>query len=197
MILGLTGAIGSGKSAVLAVFASRNWRTVDADKLCHAVYDNASDEFVLKLNGLIGASCVDGTGKIDRSVIAGAVFENRSLLEKLEILITPEFENLFTGFISDCRTHNINAVCEVPLLFERGYQKYFDAVVGIWTPDDLRRKRLMSLRNMNPDDIFRREQNQFSAEKKIELSDYCIINDGTVDDIGRQIDLLLYNIEKI
>ena len=196
MILGLTGAIGSGKSAVLAVFASRNWLTVDADKLCHAVYDNAADEFTAKLNDLLGESCVDDSGKIDRSIIARAVFKNKSLLEKLESLVIPEFEKQFTGFISDCRIRHINAVCEIPLLFERGYQKYFDAVVGIWTPDNLRRDRLKNLRNMNFDDIMQRELNQWSAEKKVELSDYCIVNDGRIDDIGRQVDLLLHTIMK-
>ena len=194
MILGLTGAIGSGKSAVLAEFSKRNWKTVDADKLCHAVYENAAEDFVSKLKEFFGDACVDVNGYIDRSVIAKAVFCDKDLLKKLEALVIPEFEKNFFQFVSDCKKDNINAVCEIPLLFESGYQKYFDAVIGIWTPEKLRHDRLKIFRNMSDDDIKSREQNQLSAEKKIELADYCIVNDGTVDDIGRQIDLLLKDI---
>ena len=196
MILGLTGAIGSGKSAVLAEFSKRNWKCIDADKLCHAVYEKAPDAFVTELRDLFGDACVDESNKIDRRVIAKAVFSNRELLERLEKLIIPEFEKEFTEFISDCRKGNVNAVCEVPLLFESGYRKYFDVVVGIWTPDELRHARLQNLRNMSPEDIAARERNQFSPEKKIEMADYCIVNDGTIDDISRQIDLLLQDICK-
>ena len=196
MILGLTGAIGSGKSAVLAEFSKRNWKCIDADKLCHTVYEKAPNDFVSELRKLFGDSCIDASNKIDRSVIAKAVFSNRELLEKLEKLVIPEFEKEFAGFISNCRNENVNAVCEVPLLFESGYQKYFDAVVGIWTPDELRHRRLYSLRNMSHDDIAARERNQFSPEKKIEMADYCIVNDGTIEDISRQIDLLLQEICK-
>lgn len=196
MILGLTGAIGSGKSAVLAEFSKRNWLTVDADKLCHAVYEKAPVGFVAKLRELFGDACVDNANRIDRKVIAGVVFSDKSMLEKLETLIIPEFENEFFKFISDCRKQSVDAVCEVPLLFENGYQRYFDAVVGIWTPDSLRRERLQQMRNMSAEEIVRREHNQFSSERKIELSDYCIVNDGTVEDIGRQLELLLKEIRR-
>lgn len=194
MILGLTGAIGSGKSAVLAEFSKRNWKCVDADKLCHAVYEKASNSLVTELRKLFGDSCVDASNKIDRRVIAKAVFSDRELLEKLERLIIPEFKKEFAEFIADCRSENVNAICEVPLLFESGYQKDFDAVVGIWTPDELRHERLHKLRNMSHEDIVSRERNQFSPEKKIEMADYCIVNDGTIEDISRQIDLLLQEI---
>ena len=88
----------------------------------------------------------------------------------------------------------MNAVCEIPLLFEKNYGKYFDAVIGIWTPESVRHQRLANFRKMSSEDISRREKNQFSAEKKIELADFCIVNDGTLDDVARQIDELLNNI---
>ena len=191
MILGLTGAIGSGKSAVLSAFANRSWITSDADKLCHAVYENASDDFISGLKKICGDNCVDEHGRPVRKAIAETVFNNRDALKKLEELIYPEFEKEFQKFIADCRSRKLDAVCEIPLLFEKDYADRFDAVIGIWTPDDLRHERLIKYRNMSREDISRREKNQFSAEKKIELSDYCIVNDGNFDDIARQIDQLL------
>ena len=191
MIFGLTGAIGSGKSAVLSAFAKHNWITVDADKLCHSVYENATDDFIAGLKNIFGAECVDNNRIVNRKFIAQTVFNNKEALTKLENLIIPEFEKVFRQFIDDCKKNNSNAVCEVPLLFEKDYAKFFDAVIGIWTPDALRHERLKKFRNMSDEDIAAREKNQFSAEKKIELADYCIVNDGNTDDIERQIRELL------
>lgn len=191
MILGLTGAIGSGKSAVLAVFSKLNWKTVDADKLCHQVYERASDEFVSGLKKLFGDGCVHQDGTIDRKVIADSVFSSKEMLEQLEELIIPEFEKEFQKFIADCRKNQQNAICEIPLLFEKNYAGFFDAVIGIWVPEKLRRTRLKELRNMSEEDISRREANQFSAEKKIELADYCIVNDGCIGETEKQIKELL------
>ena len=47
---------------------------------------------------------------------------------------------------------------------------------------------------MSDEDISRREKNQFTAEKKVELADYCIVNDGDIEDIEQQISELLKNI---
>ena len=119
MVLGLTGAIGSGKSAVLSAFSNRNWITADADKLCHAVYENATADFISGLKNICGNECIDKNGKIDRKAIARTVFNNKEALHKLEELIFPEFEKEFQRFISHCRENNLDAVCEVPLLFEK------------------------------------------------------------------------------
>ncbi|MBO7154197.1 MAG: dephospho-CoA kinase [Lentisphaeria bacterium] len=187
MILGLTGAIGSGKSAVLDVFHRRNWKTVDADKLCHDVYLHASDELLDALKKSFGSDCVNPDRSVDRKKIAERVFGNREKLDELTALIIPEFENEFEKFVTYCRSNEINAICEVPLLFEKGYQDKFDAVIAIWTPDDLRHERLKKMRNMDDEYIRKRESQQLSPEKKIELADFCVVNDSTLEEVEKQV----------
>ena len=196
MILGLTGAIGSGKSAVLDVFNSRNWQTIDADKLCHQVYRNASDQLLDALKKIFGNDCVDANRSVDRKKIAAAVFGDQEKLDRLNALIIPEFERGFEQFIAYCRENSIDAVCEVPLLFEKNYQEKFDATIGIWTPEALRHERLKKLRNMDEEDIKKREAQQLSPEKKIELADFCIVNDGGLEQIYEQVDFIINSLTK-
>ncbi len=191
MILGLTGAIGSGKSAVLSIFNSLGWKTVDSDKLCHQVYDEAPEELLEQLRENFGAACVNGNKKVERSVIASAVFGNPEKLETLNNIIIPHFEKRFQDFIDSCRSAGCDAVCEVPLLFEKDYAGKFDAVVGIWTPDEIRYERLAKFRNISTSEAKRREQYQLSAEKKIERSDYCVVNDGGIQELKKEIILLV------
>lgn len=80
MILGVTGAFGCGKSAVLAAFAAHGWRTADADHLCHELYAEPEGPLarqfaarwgreVLTPEGAVGAEVVQQQmedGKLDR-----------------------------------------------------------------------------------------------------------------------------------
>ena len=191
MILGLTGAIGSGKSAVLSIFKSLGWKTVDADKLCHQVYDEAPEELLEQLRENFGAACVNENSKVERAVLASAVFGNPEKLQTLNSIIIPHFENHFQNFIDSCRASGCDAVCEVPLLFEKDYAGKFDAVVGIWTPEKIRYGRLEKFRNISASEAKRREQHQFSAEKKIEYADYCVVNDGGLQELKKEILLLV------
>ena len=195
MILGLTGAIGSGKSAVLAVFSQLGWKTVDSDRLCHQLYDEAPEELIAQLRENFGADCVSSDGKVVRSVIAQVVFSDPEKLEKLNSIIIPHFEKRFQDFIDDCRKNRCNAVCEVPLLFEKGYEDKFDAVVGIWTPDDIRYERLAKFRNLSVENARQREKYQLSAEKKIERADFCVVNDGGMDELKKEIGLLVEQLQ--
>ena len=191
MILGLTGAIGSGKSAVLSIFDTLGWKTVDSDRICHQLYDEAPDELLDRLRENFGADCVGSGNKVVRSVLASAVFGNPEALEKLNSLIIPHYEKRFQSFIDECRRNSLDAICEVPLLFEKGYENKFDAVVGIWTPDDIRRERLAKFRNISAENAVQREKLQLPPEKKIERADFCVVNDGTVEELKREISLLI------
>ena len=196
MILGLTGAIGSGKSAVLAIFDSLGWKTVDSDRLCHQLYDEASRELLEELRENFGAACIGKDNKVARSELAAVVFGNPEKLEKLNNIIIPYYEKRFQDFIDDCRSNKIDAICEVPLLFEKGYEKKFDAVVGIWTPENIRYERLEKFRNLSAENASKREKLQLSAEKKIEYADFCIVNDGSIDELKKEITLLVEQLNK-
>ena len=85
MILGITGAFGCGKSSVLAVFATRNWRTADADRICHRFYA-ADGPLPGKLAERWGKTILLDSGEVDRGKLAAIVFADPAELDALTAL---------------------------------------------------------------------------------------------------------------
>lgn len=188
MIAGLTGSFGSGKSTVLQYFSRKNWRLFDADKFCHDLYFDP--EIAAKTLALFGDGVMQN-GVISRREIAGRVFGDPEALRQLNDLIIPAFEKGLKQFVFDCRANADNAVAEIPLLYEGGYEELFDAVLCVWAPPGVRQKRLESCRNFSAEEFSAREQHQMAADKKLERADFAVINSGKAEDLYRQLDELL------
>ncbi len=179
MILGLTGAIGGGKSTALSAFAAAGAEVHDADRLCHEFYRDPDSELVRELANRWGNRIFTATGEVDRSRIGEIVFADQSELDFLTGLIYPELERRMTAAIAAARRRPENmTVWEVPLLFELGWERVFDATVGIWTEPALRHARLRT-RGLAAEEILRREARQWPAERKLERADYALINNGS------------------
>ncbi|MBR2373759.1 MAG: dephospho-CoA kinase [Lentisphaeria bacterium] len=188
MILGLTGAIGCGKSTACSYFAQKGWRLFDADKSCHALYRDINAPLGKAIRDEWGAECFNGDGTLNRQVLAERVFTSDSELEKLTQLIYPALFEAMEKEIAAARAANVNMLCEVPLLFECETEKYFDMTCTVWSGRELRHSRLRKFRNFTDEDIGRREARQWSAEKKLEAADVAFINNGGPEFLYRQID---------
>ena len=92
--------------------------------------------------------------------------------------------------MKNAKKNNINGAFELPLLYECGFEKYFDKIVCIYTSKSIRRKRLEQKRNISNNEAARREAKQLSAEIKLEKADYAIINNGTEEELLRQFNLV-------
>ena len=90
--------------------------------------------------------------------------------------------------IAQARQDHAHLLCEVPLLFECGTEKYFDKTAVVWCSRELRHERLCRFRNFTPEEIAGREARQWSAEKKLEAADVAFINNGGAEFLYRQID---------
>jgi dephospho-CoA kinase len=112
-------------------------------------------------------------------------------LKQLNALIIPAFEQGLKDFIAECRKNDLCGVAEIPLLFEKGYQDLFDTVLCVWSPVEVRKKRLAAYRNFSAEEFESREQHQLSADKKLEQADFAVINCGEANELYRQLDELL------
>lgn len=188
MILGLTGAIGCGKSTACRHFAERNWRLFDADQSCHELYADPESPLCGAIREEWGSECFGCDGKIDRKVLAQKVFSSQDEMAKLTSMLYPALFSLMEECISRARQDQVHLLCEVPLLFECGTEKYFDRTAAVWCSRELRHERLCRFRNFTPAEIAERERRQWSAEKKLEAADTVFINNGGAEFLYRQID---------
>ena len=191
MILGLTGAIGCGKSTACACFQRRGWLLFDADRACHELYGAPDSPFARALRREWGDGCFDEKGIIDRKALAARVFGSEKELEKLTSMLYPALFERMGNEIAAARREKKDMLCEVPLLFECGCEKYFDLTASVWSTGALRHERLRKFRNFTSEEIARREAKQWSAERKLEAADIAFINNGGPDFLCRQIDCFI------
>ena len=195
MILGVTGPIGCGKSTVLELFGSAAWRTADADAICRKLYDDPAGEFAAACRERWGEAFFTD-GAFDRAKIAQVVFRDPEALKQLTGLIYPHLERELDGFIAAARRDGVDAAVEVPLLYENGMEKRFDAVLTVWAPAELRHERLRKFRGFDDAEIRRREARQMAADEKLERADYALINSGSAADLEAEFEYLLSSLTR-
>jgi dephospho-CoA kinase len=196
MILGITGAIGCGKSTVLAYFSSNNWYVYDADKLCHQLYDGNDRELCEKIAARWGENLLLADGGVDRKKLGKIVFADRKELDVLTSMLYPALQNRITGLIDTCRKDNRDAAFELPLLYEAGFETLFDKVLAVWSSPEIRHQRLRQYRMMTDADIAAREKQQLSADEKLEKADFAVINNGTEQELNLQLEIIFKGIKK-
>jgi len=188
MILGVTGSIGAGKSTVREEFSALGWRVFDADGVCHDIYAEPEGSFFSRIVAEWGPDTASSDGRsIDRKKLAEKVFGDRDELAKLTGLLYPEFERRLDAAIAACRRKNESGVFEIPLLFENGYEKRFDAVLAVWSSPAVRRGRLERQRNYTGSEIEKREKQQLPAFEKLERADFAVVNNGPRELLREQI----------
>lgn len=190
MILGVTGSIGCGKSTVLDLFGSASWRTADADAICRGLYDDPDGDFAAACRRNWGDAFFR-SGRFDRAAVAKVVFADPAELRRLTGLIYPHLERVLDEFSLRARRDGANAAIEVPLLFENGMERRFDAVLTVWAPAELRHERLRKFRGFDDAEIRRREALQMDPDEKLERADYALINSGSAADLAAEFRQLL------
>jgi dephospho-CoA kinase len=89
MILGLTGGFGCGKSSVLACFKNAGWQTLNTDDICAELYERQNAGLMTELRAHWGNKVFYPDGKVDKTVIAGIVFEDSDELQWLCSVLYP------------------------------------------------------------------------------------------------------------
>jgi dephospho-CoA kinase len=174
----ITGGIGAGKSEALRAFARHGAAVLSSDEIVHRLLRDDPDvreEILAEL----GPEALDGEGRIDRAAVGRLVFGNPKRLAWLEALLHPRVaaEQLVWRERQAARADPPRAlVIEIPLLYEVGGEKRFDAVVVVTAPLDLRAGR-------TPHAIDDRAERLLPDDEKIARADFAYVNDGSLDDL--------------
>jgi dephospho-CoA kinase len=171
--VGLTGGIGAGKSTALALFAELGALVISADESVHGLYEQP--EVAAQVGAHFGPQVLTESGVVDRSRLAAAVRGRADELHFLERLTHPRVAEEIARRVEGAESGSV-IVCEVPLLFESGYEGLFDLVVTIEADDGVRRRR--SVHGFEAGQFAELEALQTSRERRMEGSDLAYVNDG-------------------
>jgi len=183
-VVGLTGGIGSGKSLAAQFFSQLGALVIDADQLARSVIERGSDGFDEVL--LRFGDGVLKNGDIDRVALGQIVFENPQAKKDLEEIIHPRIRTEFEEAVASLNPGQI-LVYEIPLLVETNAADRFDFIVTVESAAELRKERLRS-RGMFHSDIEKRIASQASEEERRKIADCILTNDGSEDELLRQVE---------
>jgi len=147
MIIGLTGSIGMGKSAVAAMFFDEGVPVFDADAAVHDLQKSGGALVPVIESAFPGTTGPEG---VDRQALGAAVFGDRDRLALLESIIHPAVGERRKMFLESHQGTDM-ILFDIPLLFEKGGQAGVDTVVVVSAPAPAQRERVLARPNMTPD----------------------------------------------
>lgn len=173
-ILGLTGSIGMGKSAVAAMFRGLGVPVFDADAAVHLLQGPGGACLQPIERAFPGST---GPGGVDRQKLGAAVFGDPDALARLEAIVHPEVAEMRRTFLAD-NTDAPLIVFDIPLLYEKTGQHGLDAVVVVSAPAALQRERVLARPGMDPEKFERILALQVPDAEKRALADH-VLDTGT------------------
>ena len=173
--IGLTGNIGTGKTTITRIFKVMGVPVYHADIRARVLLD--SDSVKHQVASLFGNQVINPMNQVDRKALANIVFNDKEKLAELNNLIHPLVEEDFAQW---CGTHKSEyyILHEAAILFESGFNRLFDSTIMVAAPDELCIERVMARDGITKEMVIERMQNQWPQEKKMELSEYVVVNNN-------------------
>ena len=174
--IGITGGIGAGKTMVSQIFSLLGVPVYNADE--RAKYILHHDPEVKREVSLHFGDQTYKDGKLDTAFLSKEVFNNDEKLAKLNSFVHPKVKHDFEEWLA--AQHSAYILKEAALLYEAGSYKDLDKIIVIFSPVELRIKRVLA-RNPNSTESSVKSiiQKQMSDEEKVLKADYVIYNDDT------------------
>lgn len=189
-IIGITGGVGAGKSAILDYIGeSYNARVIFSDNVANDIKKKgypAYDELIR----ILGKDILDEEGEIDKKKMAAAIFGDEKLLTAVNNILHPAVNTFIINIIdSEREKGELDFVfVEAALLIENGYKRFVDELWYVYADEDTRRSRLKASRGYSDEKIDNIFDSQLDDKTFRENADFVIDNSGTLDDAKKQID---------
>jgi dephospho-CoA kinase len=193
-IVGLLGGVGSGKSAVAALFRKLGARTVDADRIAHGVLEEPA---VRKSLISWWGPGILRRGRVDRAEVARRAFAAPAETVKLNALVHPRIGRELRREIAQTRRKGGILVVEAALLLETGSDAWCDVLVFVDAPREVRKRRTAAARGWTSAEWSRRERAQWAVGKKKQKADYVVDNGGPRAVATKQVERILQEIARL
>ena len=186
-VIGITGGIGSGKSAVTQRLETHGITVVDADVVARQVVEPGRPALEA-VNARFGAGILNPDGSLDRAALRKIVFENPTEREWLEGITHPAIREEITHQLAGATSPYV--VLSSPLLLEAGQSDFADYVVVVDVPEAVQIMRTRA-RDNNDEALVRKIMAaQLPRDERIARGDEVINNEGSLEDLHQRVDAL-------
>jgi dephospho-CoA kinase len=183
-IIGLTGGIGSGKSAVADQFRALGIRVVDADQAARAVVEPGTPALAA-IAAHFGPGVIQADGGLDRAALRQLVFDNADARRWLEQLLHPQIGTWLTAQLK--AAPGPYAILESPLLFESSQHRMVRRALLVDVPEDVQVTRAAARDGNSAEQIRAIMAAQMSRADRLDRADDCIDNSGPPEALAAQV----------
>lgn len=188
--IAICGNIASGKTTVQKFLEGKGYKVLDTDEVSHEL-------LTIKNKELFGAfkhlDVFDDSGEFSRYKVGQLIFSNEEYRKKIAEIMHPQIAREIEKFFDENKSEELLFV-GIPLLFEANMQGMFDKILFVYADDDIRLKRLLARNNYTLTHAKARMNSQMTQEKKIQMSDYIINNNGDLEELHKNLFKLLEQI---
>ena len=190
-LIGITGSIACGKSTVSRELIRRGFPVIDGDALSREL-TGPDGQAMNRIRAVFGEQYILPDGSLNRAEMGRLVFSDDAARELLDQVMAPYLQALTLNRIEAARSSG-SSLCflDMPLLYEKGYDRYCDTVWCVWIPEELQISRLMNRDGFSRQEALSRINAVMSSDEKANLSAVVIDNSGSVSDTLSQVSALL------
>ena len=187
MIIGLTGGIGSGKSAAAHLFKAHGIDVIQADVIANKALDKGTQGY-MNFVKIFGDEYLRNDLSINKTYLRQKIFANLSLKKTLENIIHPIVGQNISILISLSKSPY--QIIEVPLIYETGSQDNYDRILVVDCDESLQVKRASSRDSVNQASIKDILLNQASRHERLSIADDVIINNADIEQLEIEVNKL-------
>ena len=180
MIIGLTGGIGSGKSAVANLFKTHGIDVIEADAIANKALDTGSQGYTAFIK-IFGNDYLHKDLSVNKSYLRKKIFTNPSLKKTLENIIHPIVAKTISKLIS--LSTSPYQIIEVPLIYETGSKDNYDRILVVDCNETLQVQRASSRDSVDQASIKKILSNQASRDQRLSIADDVITNNKDIENL--------------
>ena len=198
LIVGLTGGIGSGKSAVTEMFREEGAEVIDFDYLARLVVEPGRPAW-RDIVSYFGPRILSSDRTLNRSALAEIVFSDEESRKALEGFTHPRIFEKRDALLKRIKEKDPLSVVVIdfPLLFELGLRNGLDEVILVYVPREVQIERAANRDNLPREAVEKRLKAQMPIEEKRSLSDYVIDNQGSLTETRAQVKKIIIKLREL
>ena len=186
LIIGLTGGIGSGKSAASDAFENLGIQIIDTDKISHLLTSVNSD-CLSAITSTFGSDIIE-KGQLNRAKLRKIIFGNDLARNKLENILHPRIRQKVEEALSEVKEPYVIVV--VPLLVEKKKYEFINRILVVDCDEQIQIKRVKKRNNLNEKEVKDIMRTQATRQQRLAMADDIIHNNGDLSLLLKQVKLL-------